>query len=66
MTKRTLRKGQAVVRLNETVYMGTVARALINQGPNRIQAIKLIIEVDSVGMVDAAVQSVLAWFGGSE
>ena len=52
MTKRRLHNREAVVRLNETIYRGSVARALINHSPSRIQAIKLIIEVDSVGTVD--------------
>ena len=50
--KRTLRHREATVRLNELIYTGSIARALVNHGPNRIHAIKVIIEVDSIGMVD--------------
>ena len=50
--KRTLRDGEAIVRLNDMYYRGSIARALINHGPSRLQAVKVVFEVDSVATID--------------
>jgi len=50
--KRRLRDGEAVIKLNELVYRGGIVRALMNHSADRLQVIKVIIEVDSIGTVD--------------
>jgi len=50
--KRILNHGSAVIRLNELQYTGDIVRAIINQGPETIESVRVEFLVNEIATVD--------------